>query len=247
MINPTHVLLIARGAVLEMLRRKDLAVLGMFMGLFLLLVAVSRFVGFENPATGTFLLNLSLTLIVGLSHLIALTMSARQMPDELERRTLYPLMARPVRRADVILGKWSASLFTALVVFAALMILALLLVPKLEAYQTGTLLQLLALQLPALGFTAALALFFSLRMPRLLGLFLSAILVYGAGHVINFGRNFPILHALPNPGRLNLVVRYTDGVAPLAGGEFLMLFLYACLWMALLVSATIRLFQARSV
>ncbi|MCC5851064.1 MAG: ABC transporter permease subunit [Verrucomicrobia bacterium] len=247
MINCNHVLLIARGAVLEMLRRKDLAVLGLFMGLFLLLVGVSRFVGFDNPATGTFLLNLSLTLIVGLSHLIALTMSARQMPDELERRTLYPLLARPVRRADVILGKWSASLFTGLVVFSAMMFLALVLVPKLETYQIGTLLQLLVLQLPALAFTAALGLYFSMRMPRLLGLFLGAILVYGAGYVVSFGRNFPIVHVLPNPGRLNLVVRYTDGVAPLAAGEFLMLALYACLWIVLLVAATIRLFHTRSV
>ena len=245
--NPDHITIIARGALLEMSRRKDLAILGMFMGIFLLLIAISRVVGLENPATGTFLLNLSLTLIVGLSHLVTLTMAARQLPDELERRTLYPLMARPIRRADILTGKWSACLLTGLLTFVTLTLLAILLVPRMEPYAFGTLLQLILLQVPALALTAALGIAFSIFFPRLLGLFLAATLVFGAGQLLRFSGSLPLLHLLPDPGRLNLVLRYTDGIAPLGLADFLIAFVYASLWAGVLLTAACQRFERRSI
>ena len=242
-----HISIVARGALLEMSRRKDLAILGLFMGIFLLLIALSRFVGFDNPATGTFLLNLSLTLIVGLSHLVTLTMAARQLPDELERRTLYPLMARPVRRADILTGKWAACVLTGLLTFTALTLLTVILVPRLETYAAGTLAQLFLLQFPAIALTAALGIAFSIFFPRLLGLFLAATLVFGAGQLLRFSGSLPLLHLLPDPGRLNLVLRYTDGIAPLAANDFLLAFLYASLWTGVLLTAACQRFERRSV
>lgn len=247
MINFRHIAAVGRGVFLELVRRKDLGVAALFAGLYMLFVAAARFVGFDNPATGTFLLNLSLTLIVGLCHLVTLTTAARQFPDEFERRTLYPLLARPIRRADVLLGKWGASTAAGILLFGALVILVLLLVPRLESYENTTLLQFLALQPVALAMTAALGVQFSLLFPRLPGLFLAAALVFGSGHLTRFARGMPVFHLLPNPNRMNLTLRYTDGIAPLPGFDFLLLLAYGFLWTGVLIWTARVLFQRRRI
>ncbi len=246
-MNKIHLMAIGRGAVLEMLRRKDLAVLGLFMTVYLLFLAAARFVGLETPAAGTFLLNLSLTLIIALAHLLTLLMAARQIPDELERRTLYPLMARPVQRAEILLGKGLASWAVGLAVFAVLLVPTLLLVPRMEAYVPGTLAQTLLLQPVALGMTASVALCFSLLFPRVLAVFLSGLLVFAAGMLVRLPLLAVLSRWLPDPGRLNLVLRYTDGIGPLSAADFLSLTVSGLLWSGLFLAAACRIFQERSV
>ncbi len=246
-MNATHLYAIGRGAVLEMLRRKDLAVLGLFMTVYLLFLAAARFVGLETPAAGTFLLNLSLTLITLLAHVLTLLMAARQLPDELERRTLYPLMARPVQRAEILLGKGLASWGVGVSVFTVLLIPTLLLVPRMEPYMLSTLLQTLLLQPVALAMTASIALCLSLLFPRVLAVFLSGLLVFAAGMLVRFPLLAGTARWLPDPGRLNLVLRYTDGIGPLPAADFLSLAVSGLLWSLLLMTAACRVFQERSV
>ncbi len=241
-----HILIIARGVGLELLRRRDLVVLGVFAVLLLGFLAVARTVGFENPATGTFVLNLALTVAVGLGQVVALVTTARQMPDEFEHRTIYPLLARPVRRRDLLLGKWLAGTLTGAGVVAVLGIPAWLLVPRLEPYSTGTLLQLLLLQPGALAVIAAGGLAATLLLPRLPALFAAAAVLFGSGHLVRLARGWAPLQALPDPGRLTLVLRYTDGAGPLAATEFVLLLAYAGLWSALLLGAGIFAFDRRS-
>ena len=54
-----------------------------------------------------------LLLIWSASLVIAITTTARQIPTERENRTLFPLLAKPVTRSQVVLGKflgcWQAS------------------------------------------------------------------------------------------------------------------------------------------
>ncbi len=238
---------IARGTLLEAVRRKDLAVLGLFAGVLLILLASARAVGIDNPATGTLLINLTLTLIIGLAHLITLAMAGRQMPEELENRTLYPLLARPVRRVEVLLGKWSACVLVGLTVFAALVIPALLLAPRLEHYAIGTLAQLLLLQPAALGVTAALAIMLSLALPRGPAFCVAALAVFGGDGLTRLMRGLPTAHGFPNPGRMNLALRYTDGIGPLTATDIAVLLLYGILWTTLLLGAAARLFRNRSV
>lgn len=247
MMNTTHLVAIGKGSVLEMLRRKDLAVLGLFMTLYLLFLAAARFVGVETPAAGTFLLNLSLTLITALAHLLTLLTSARQMPDELERRTIYPLMARPVLRAEILLGKGLASWLVGVVIYGVLLIPTLLLVPRMESYNVAMLLQTLLLQPVALAMTASIALCFSLLFPRVMAVFLSAILVFAAGMLARVPMIAFVAKGLPDPGRLNLVLRYTDGIGPLGAVDFLSLVVSGLLWSILFVLAAVQVFQRRSV
>ena len=246
MKRSTQMLAVASGVFLELVRRKDFTVLGILAGLFLAFLAAARFVGFDHAAAGTFLLNLSLTLIVGLAHVIALVTAARQLPDEMERGTIYPLLARPIRRSDVLLGKWTAATAAGMVVFYLLGGAALGLIPKLEPYEAGTLAQLLALQAPALAVTAAAGMLFPLWLARAPGLFIAAAIVFGAGPLARVGGGLWPALILPDPGRLNLVLRYTDGIAPIPGIHFLLLLLYGVLWSLLLLTAAAYSFQRRS-
>lgn len=246
-MNSTHLLAIGKGAVLEMLRRKDLAVLGMFMAVYLAFLAAARFVGIETPAAGTFLLNLSLTLVVMLCQLLTLLMAARQLPDELERRTLFPLMARPVSRAEILVAKGLAAWVTGVAVFAVLLVPTLLLVPKMEAYNPATLLQTLAMQPVALAMIASLALCFSVLFPRVMAVFLCGLMVFAAGLLVRLPLLSAVSQWVPDAGRLNLVVRYTDGIGPLPAGEWMSLALSGLLWSILFMAVACRIFQQRSV
>ncbi len=237
---------IVRATVLEAARRKDIAVLAIFMVALLFVLGSARVVGLERPAAGTFLLNLSLTLIIGGAHLVTLLVAARQIPDEIEQRTLYPLLARPIRRSDVLIGKWLAAFLLGLLLMFCLFVPVWLLVPRLEHYETGTLIQLLTLQPLALMATAAVPLFLTLCLPRGLAMALALLIVIGADYLVRFVDGFPLIWLLPNPSRLNLVLRYTDGIAPLAWGSWAVLACAALLWTVSLLFMAKHLFERRA-
>jgi len=238
--------IIARFALLELLRRKDLAVLGLFAGISLVFLGLARIVGFETPSAATFTLNLSLTLITGLAQLMTLLMAARQIPDELERRTLFPLLARPVSRADILLGKTLAAWGTGLVVYFSLLLPVLVLVPRLESFAAGTFWQMIALIPPGLAVTAAMGMCLSMLVPKGMAIVLGGVLLFGAASMGSWRWAGRLLHLLPVPGKLDLTLRYTDGALPLAGGSLMLSLVYALIWTVLLLGLSIRLFSRRA-
>lgn len=95
---------LAQGAVLESVRRKDL-----YVGLILASVmmgAAATLGRFGVKGLEMFLKDAALTVINLLSTVLAILFAARQMPEEISRRTVYPLLARPISRFDLILGKF---------------------------------------------------------------------------------------------------------------------------------------------
>ena len=95
---------LANGVVLESIRRKDLwvvAILG-----FIVLAASSAIGFFGSAGLETFVKDLAVTVLGLFSTVIAVVVSCRVLPEEIKNRTLYPLLARPITRLDLILGKW---------------------------------------------------------------------------------------------------------------------------------------------
>src|SRR5438309_805651 len=93
------------GVVLkEMSRRKDFYVLFIITVLLSLVMASVNF--FNEEKIVRYLKELSLLLIWIVSLIIAVTTAARQIPTEREQRTLFPLLAKPVTRSQVLLGKF---------------------------------------------------------------------------------------------------------------------------------------------
>jgi len=95
---------IAQIVIIEMVRRKDVYVLLFLTGVVTLVLGSVDLFGDAKMAR--YLKELCLTLIWVSSLVIAIVTAARQIPAERENRTIFPLLAKPVTRAQVLLGKF---------------------------------------------------------------------------------------------------------------------------------------------
>ncbi len=102
----------------EMYRRKDFYVLFILTGLITIVMGSVSF--FNDHNITRYLKEITLLLIWVSSLVIAISTTARQLPIEREQRTIFPLLAKPVSRHEIVVGKfwgcWLAS-GMALVVF----------------------------------------------------------------------------------------------------------------------------------
>jgi len=100
---------LAHIVIKELYRRKDFYVLFVLTALLTLVLACVNF--FNDPKIVRYLKDVALLLIWISALVIAITTTARQIPAERENRTIYPLLAKPVTRAQVILGKFTGCWF----------------------------------------------------------------------------------------------------------------------------------------
>jgi len=100
----TKIQAIAGVVIKELLRRKDFYVLFIITALLSLIMASVNI--FNEPGIVRFVKELCLLLIWASSLVIAITTAARQIPMEKEQRTIFPLLAKPVTRTQVMLGKF---------------------------------------------------------------------------------------------------------------------------------------------
>jgi ABC-type transport system involved in multi-copper enzyme maturation permease subunit len=100
-----NVFALAGVAIKEMYRRKDFYVLFVMTALLTLLLGAMRF--FDDAEIVRFLKEICLMLIWISTLVIAVTTAARQIPAERESRTIFPLLAKPVSRWELIAGKFA--------------------------------------------------------------------------------------------------------------------------------------------
>ena len=106
-----NVTAIAGVVIKELRRRKDFYVLFVLTALITLVMGSVSI--FNESNVVRYLKEICLFLIWASSLVIAITTTARQIPMERENRTLFPLLAKPVTRHQLIVGKflgcWLAS------------------------------------------------------------------------------------------------------------------------------------------
>jgi len=95
---------IAYVAILESFRRKDPYVV-LILG-FALVLGAALFNQFGIEGLEKFVKDVALTVTNVLCVVICVVAAARQLPSEIANRTLYPLLAKPVSRTTVLLGKY---------------------------------------------------------------------------------------------------------------------------------------------
>lgn len=88
----------------ELYRRKDFYVLFVMTAVITLVMGSVTF--FNDPKIARYLKEICLLLIWVSALVIAISTTARQIPAERENRTIFPLLAKPVTRAQVVLGKF---------------------------------------------------------------------------------------------------------------------------------------------
>ncbi len=111
-------LALAKGVILESIRRKDLwvvAILG-----FLILVTARALSFFGVQDLEVFIKDLAVTVLGLFSTIMAVLISTRILPEEIKNKTLYPLLARPVSRLDLLLGKLLGAILVSWISFGLL-------------------------------------------------------------------------------------------------------------------------------
>ncbi len=142
--------------ITELYRRKDFYVLFVLTALLTLLMGS---VNFFNEKTVRIVKDLALLLIWISALVIAIGTTARQIPAERENRTIFPLLAKPVTRAHVVVGKFAGCWFAcgmALIVFY--LFFGVITAARLQHGPTAILFEGLWLQWAMLGIVVALVL-----------------------------------------------------------------------------------------
>jgi Cu-processing system permease protein len=172
---------LARGVVLESVRRKDLwvvAILG-----FLIVSAAGALGFFGIEGLEIFAKDLAVTVLGMFSTIVAVLTSSRMLPDEIRQRTLYPLLARPISRFDLLIGKLLGSI---LVSWIAFLMLAGLTAAALVSFGVGfelIMLQYLAAKMMGLSVVCAVGLALSAFMTPAAAATLGFILAFGSGMI----------------------------------------------------------------
>ncbi len=206
------------------------------------------------------LINLGLTAVSLFGIVIAIFIGIGLVSKEIDKRTLYTLLSRPVRRWEFILGKFSGlvatlvvnTFFMAVGVFAALLYLA-------HRLQSGDAYVLVALYFIVLQFviiTALALLFSSFSSPLLAAVFAFALFVIGtfaedlrgfAAMMEGFTRWIATAAAylVPNFAALNVISSVAHD-QPVAGTLVFYNTVYALLYAGAALAGAMLIFEHRN-
>ena len=109
---------IAINCLKELWRKKDIyTFLVLFFILFIFLIS-ENFFGIRDISRYT--KDIGFTIALLFSLIIAVTFSVKRIPSEVEFKTIYALLAKPLTRFQLIIGKFLGSFFTSSSAFSAL-------------------------------------------------------------------------------------------------------------------------------
>ncbi len=242
---------------LELWRRNDIFAL-VLLGL-ALMVPLSMASPFGAEGASRYLDEFSLLLVWGFSLFISLGAGQRLFAPEFEARTIYPLLAKPVSRARLLVGKYIgavAASWSALVFFYALYLGSVLLRGggvSVELWQA------MVLHFAFAALAVALSLLGSLLMSASANYALCSIVLVG---MFFFGRNLlayaegladglsiavkAVYAFAPHVEFFDMRQRLVHGWGPVDATVFAMVLAYACAYiMALLALASFALRRKR--
>lgn len=158
-------LTIARMVWLEMLRRKDFYV--MFIMLGALLYALLSVNIFGLGTTARYIMDLGLLMAWLFTLILSVSISCRQLPDEEKDGTIYPLLAKPITRWELLSGKWLGA-WSVVSCASAVFYLLVAAVVKIfgGSFDWLTLYQGWMIHITGLAAIAAMGIAFSTRMTR---------------------------------------------------------------------------------
>lgn len=214
-------------------------------------------IGIERLA----LVNLGLTSISLFGILISIFLGIGLVYKEMDKRTLYTVLAaRPVRRWEFITGKWAGLVMT-LVVNAAMMSVALFagllyVSGKLTSADWGVVAAIYLILLQYVLMTSLALLFSTFSTPLMSSLFAFALFVIGsyAGDLRRFANlasgftrvvAYGMSYAVPNFAALNMILPAAHAV-PISTKLVLLDSVYVFVYAGVCLSASILIFERRN-
>jgi ABC-type transport system involved in multi-copper enzyme maturation permease subunit len=249
-------LLIARTVWLEFLRRKEFYVLLILIAFFVLGILVVRIIGTDSPATSRFLMSFGLLLSYVFAAILTAATAARQLPGEMENRTIQPLLAKPVSRSEVVLGKSlavSAVACSSLIVF---LLFSWLPAPKLPDQSPVAFAQVTLLRMAALCVLGIFTIGLSLYLPTAVVILITLTTFFAAPMVVNFvlqlvGNSWHlggklverVLAVVPDFSIFEHAQRYVQGASPIPFGDLAAILAYGIGFAALFYFLSVRSFN----
>ena len=242
---------VATVSVLELYRRKDVYV-AVVLALVMIVPLASVSV-FGVGGVVRYLWEVTLLLIWLFSIAIGVTTASRQIPREIETRTILPLLAKPIRRGEFVLGKFvGAGVATGscvLLFYACYMVLGGL---KDGSWCPAALPHAVLLHLCFVALMTAMVLFGSAVLTPSANVTCSSLVILG---MLLFGERLPALAArLPAPGSwlarlvhfvaphfefFDMRLRLVHGWEPLSPGVVLVVLAYTALYTAAFLGGTV--------
>lgn len=225
----------------EMLRRKDVYVLLILLVAFLITLLALNIFGLAGLVT--YVKEIGLLLAWLFSWILGVTISARQLPQEEQRGTIFPLLAKPVSRGELLVGKWLGS-WTMAAVATAVFYAVLILVVRLRggACDPVVLAQTLTLHCVLLGIIAAAGILFSTRLNADAAITLTFVVTLAAYLVLprvptlilhsqGFSQTALLIlyYLLPHMELFDLRQRLVYGWPPVSAGTLLLVLIYGAL------------------
>lgn len=208
-------------------------------------------------AEGKIIKDLGLAAVSLVGVFIAVFIGVGLVSREIERRTIYPILARPVRRSEFILGKFFGLGITLLVNVAVMAAGLLVLAWLFEGvWSPALLLAVLLIYVEILILTAAAIFFSTFTTPTLSTIFTLSLFVIGrlSADLTQFAAQFggPVLRTaaralallLPNLARLNIGDAVVHGL-PLPAEYVPLAVLYGAAYIALLLGGAVGIFARR--
>jgi ABC-type transport system involved in multi-copper enzyme maturation permease subunit len=227
----------------------------------LLLVAASLFIGdLSLSEEKRMITNMGLTAMSVFGVLISIFIGIGLVYKEIDKRTIYSLLAKPIQRYEFILGKYFGLCFTLLVntaVMALAVILALLIKIGPNPIQLKIVPAAWLIFLELMVMTAVALLFSSFSSPALSALLAFFVFVIGRSSTdlklfADNAQSFPLraicnalYYTLPNLGNFNHIGTTAHGES-IPFGTLGASTVYAALYIFVLLSATVMTFQKRN-
>jgi ABC-type transport system involved in multi-copper enzyme maturation permease subunit len=228
----------------------------------LLLVGASVFLGELSLSQGIrIIVNVGLSAMLIFGVLIAIFIGIGLVYKEIDKRTVYNLLAKPIHRYEFILGKYFGLCFTLLVntaVMAVAIAGALLYINGgLDAIQLKIWPAAYLIFLELMVITAVALLFSSFSSPMLSALFAFSLFIIGSfsadlklfADTVGSGAMRVLCQALyyllPNLANFHYITETAHGQTA-SGGMIAAATAYAALYITALLSATVMIFQRRN-
>jgi ABC-type transport system involved in multi-copper enzyme maturation permease subunit len=159
----TRILTVARVVWLDVIRRKDFYVLLILLGL--LLAALTGMNAFGLGGVIAYVADIGLLMSWIFSWILAIAIGCRLLPQEESRGTVFALLAKPITRVELILGKWLGA-WSVVTVATACFYALVFGVTALRGWTVpgGVALQAIALHAVVIAMIVAAALMFSARL-----------------------------------------------------------------------------------
>jgi len=238
-----NIIILAKGVVKELFRRKDFYLIFALLVVMILYAATISFGG--ERGFQRYFKEIGISLAYIFSVIIAATFAAREIPQEIESKTIYPILAHPVSRLEFLSGKFAGVLFVSIISFTLFYITFIISFLLRGDFSTPLILLVEGYMLHAclLSFFTSLAILFSLFLSSAANTGITLILYFGTNW---FGGTFPAYIFLPHPELFDIKEKIVHSWDVVPAWMMSFLIVYAIIYTAIFLGLSYSIFKRRS-